>query len=286
MDDLLMFFLLGCIGYIMYRGITGKPILPFLANRKKKDTDQRSVKKIKELKGDFKELIGLKDIHGNLLELIPENNIRTFVGAIKCRPINYDLRSLQEQIETDNRYEELLAKLSLGPGREVKFAIHVQSRPIELIDQLKQYHENFKDLNEIAQRYAQSMFYPFLEQWQNSVDEFSYSRYFFLILDYSPKMLEGLDEDSILAKAQNEFLRLSGNVISSYSLMGGASDVCDAEGQLESLYFATHKRNASIETIRSILNRPGRLSNVVTSNYEREPFRVIDDMDELGDEIA
>ncbi len=50
MDDLLMFFLLGCIGYIMYRGITGKPILPFLANRKKKDTDQRSVKKIKELK--------------------------------------------------------------------------------------------------------------------------------------------------------------------------------------------------------------------------------------------
>lgn len=283
MNDLLMILGLALVGFVLWRGLNNKPIIPGLNNRKKKKTDERSVSKAKEIEGDFKELIGLKDIHGNMIELLPENDIRCFVGAVKCRPINYQLRSYQEQINTDNAYEELLAKLSLGPGREVKIAIHVQSRPIELVDQLKQYHENFQNLNEVAQRYAKSMFYPFLEQWQNSVDEFDYERYFFVELEYSPRMLEELDEETIIAKALNEFVRLSGNIISSYGRMGGVAEMCRIEDLLEAMYFATHKRTGTIEGFRKLMKSNARLSNIVMSDYSREPYKISEE-DELHEE--
>jgi hypothetical protein len=279
-SDLLMYMGLAIVAYILWRGLNNKPVFPFLSNRKKKFNDERSAGKAKEIQGDFKELIGIKGICGNLIELQPENGIRTFVGAVQCDPINYQLRSILEQRETDNAYEVLLASLSLGPGREVKIAVHVQSRPIELVDQLKQYHDAFGKLDPIAQRYAQSMFFPFMEQWQNSVDEYDYARFFFVILDYSPKMLEGLDEDMILSKAQNEFVRLSGNIISNYARMGGIAESCDIEGLLEAMYFATHKRSGTVEGFRSILSHPGRLSNSVTSDYSRDAVRYLEDEEE------
>jgi hypothetical protein len=268
---------LGLVGYILWRGLNNKPILPFLANRKKKSVSNRSSGTTKEIKGDFKELIGVHRICGNLLELKPESEIRTFVGAVKCDPINYQLRSNAEQDQTDNAYENLFASLSLGTGREVKIAVHIQSRPIELVDQLKQYHEAFAKLDPIAQRYAQNMFFPFMDQWQNSVDEYDYARFFFVILEYTPKMIDSLEEDQIDAKAHNEFARLSGNIIGNYARMGGIAETCTIEDMLESTYFATHKRSGSVEGFRSIFAKQGRLSNVVMSDYSRPSYRYVEE---------
>jgi hypothetical protein len=272
-----MFLGLGIVGYILWRGLTNKPILPFLNNKKKKVVPGRSAGKASEIKGDFKKLIGIERICGNLLELKPENELRTFVGAVKCDPINYQLRSNAEQAQTDNAYENLFASLSLGTGREVKIAVHVQSRPIELVDQMKQYHEAYPKLDPIAQRYAQNMFFPFMEQWQNSVDEYDYARYFFIILEYSPKMLDSMDDDQVDAKAHNEFVRLSGNIIGNYARMGGIAETCTIEDMLESTYFATHKRSGSVEGFRSIFAKQGRLSNVVMSDYSRPSYRYVEE---------
>ncbi len=274
MNDLLMYLCMGAVVWIMYRGVSGKNIIPFIKKTKKKKVDERGIGgAVKELEGSFADLAGIKTIRGNMIELKPVNETRTFVGAITCYPINYQLRSRLEQEETDDQYEHLLASLSLGPGREVKICIHVQSRPIELTDQLKQYHDAFGQLDPIAQRYAQSMFFPFLEQWQSTVDEYDYARFFFVILEYPPKMLEDLDEDTILAKARNEFARLSGNIISNYGRMGGIAEDCSIEALLEAMYFACNKRTGSVESLRNILNSDARLSTIVMPDYRADNMR-------------
>lgn len=155
-----------------------------------------------------------------------------------------------------------------------------QSRPIELVDQMKQYHDSFPKLDAIAQRYAQSMFFPFMQQWQNSVDEFDYARYFFVILEYDSKMIEGLEDDQIDARALNEFVRLSGNIISNFARMGGIAEECSIVDLLEAVYFATHKSSGSVEGFRSIVNKSGRLSNVVIARYSddsRPAYRYVEE---------
>lgn len=273
MDDILMILGLLLVGFVIYRGINNKPIIPGLGGDKKKKKSSSkgnaSAVHTQEIRGNFRDLIGLHAIHGNMIELKSENQLRRFTGAIKVRPINYLLRSYDEQVQTDNAFEDMLARLSLGPGREVPMVIHVQSRPIELVDQLKQYHDNFPNLSEVAQRYAQSMFYPFMEQWQNSVDEYAYSRYIFFTLEYTPRMLDGLGEKTIIAKALNEFTRLANTAISSYGRMGGLAQTCGIPDLLEAMYFATHKSNASIEDFRRIMQKEGLLSYIVEPDFER-----------------
>lgn len=270
MDDILMIAGLLLVGFIIYRGINNKPIIPGLGGDKKKSPKKTASSSVhtQEIRGSFRDLIGMRAIHGNLIELKPENQVRRFTGAIKVRPINYLLRSFDEQVQTDNAFEDMLARLSLGPGREVPLAIHIQSRPIELVDQMKQYHDNFPNLSEVAQRYAQSMFYPFMEQWQNSVDDYAYARYIFFTLEYSPRMIEGLEEKTIIAKALNEFTRLANTAISSYGRMGGVAQTCGIADLLEAMYFATHKSNASIENFRRIMQKEGLLSYIIEPSFE------------------
>jgi len=275
-------------GFLLYRGINNKPMIPGLANRKTKkvvDTRQGSGTK-KEIKGPFNDLIGIKQFHGNLFELRSDNKtLRTFVGAIRCEPINYGLRSYEEQKETDNAYEHLLASLSLGPGREVKVATHIHSRPIELVDQMKLYHENFPKLDPIAQRYAQSMFFPFMEMWQRSVEDHDYSRYFLVILEYSDKMIGEMDEESILIKVRNEYGRLASNIISNYGRMGGYAEECRQLDLYEALYFATHKKTASIQKFRKIFEQDQALSQFVVSDYSRDAYRYLEDEEQEHHEI-
>jgi hypothetical protein len=274
-----MFLALGAIGFMIWRVQTGKTIFPWQGRKKQVKTVERSSSAVKEIDGSFAELVGIEAIRGNMVELKPENGVRTFVGAIRCFPINYSLRSYLEQEMTDIAYEHLLASLSLGPGREVELAFGIQSRPIELVDQIKVYYDNYKNLSDVAQRYADSMFFPFLKQWENSVDEFDYVRFFFVPLHYDPKMLEGYDEEMIYAKAFNEFERLAGNIISNYGAMGGVSKKVNITDLIEAMYFATHKQSGTVEGFRSLI-KPGRLLTTVMSDYTRESYRYLEQDDE------
>lgn len=278
MSDIFMFLGLGLIGYLIYRVMTNKPILPINNKKKKKDEKKPSTSITRELDGDWKDIIGVKQIVGdNMIELVEEGDVRTFIGVVKTEPINYQLRSLSEQEDTDRAYERLLAQLSLGPGREVKLGIHVQSRPIELIDQMQQYYDAFPTLQPIAQRYAENMFFPFMEHWQKSTDEHNYARYFFVILEYPPKLIEDLEDDLIYSKAMNEFNRLGSTIVNGYGRMGGVGKLGSIEDLLEAQYFATHKQSGTVKGFRSILANSGRLSNIVMSNYSRPANRFVDE---------
>ncbi|CAG7651611.1 hypothetical protein ACFQI7_28015 [Paenibacillus allorhizosphaerae] len=286
MSDIFMFLGLGLIGWLIYRVMTNKPIIPI--NKSKKKTEKKKVSsQTKELEGDWKKIIGIKQIVGDhQLELEPKGDVRTFVGAVKTEPINYQLRSIIEQEDTDRAFERLLAQLSLGPGREVKLAIHVQSRPIELVDQMQQYFDAFPSLQPIAQRYAESMFFPFMEHWQKSTDEYNYVRYFFIILEYPPKLIDDMDDDLVYSKAINEYIRLGSTIIGGYGRMGGVAKLASLEDLLESQYFATHKQSGTVKGFRSIVSTPGRLGNIVMSDYSRPANRFLDeDLEEQAEEI-
>ncbi|RUS44982.1 hypothetical protein [Cohnella sp. AR92] len=285
MADLIMYVALGLVGYLLYRGLNHKPIIPLRKRAKKQKNKRELAINTREIKGPFNELLGIKTVHGNLFELKTEQkDVRVFVGAVQCEPINYALRSNDEQADTDNAYEHLFASLSLGPGREVHVATHVHSRPIELVDQMKVYYNNFQNLDPVAQRYAQTMFFPFMETWQKGVEEFDYGRYFLVTLDYSNKMIGDMDEDSILVKVRNEFGRLASNIISNYGRMGGIAEICQQRDLYEALYFATHKKSASIEHFRSLFDRENPLSPFVMSDYSRKGYRYLEEEENESDE--
>ncbi|RJG21324.1 hypothetical protein [Paenibacillus thiaminolyticus] len=282
MWDIFMWVAIGVVAFLLYRGINDKPMLPGISKRnKKKSVAKPRNQRAKKLDVSFQELIGVKQMFGNLIELESDiQDVRTFVGAVKCEPINYALRAHAEQKETDQAYEHLLASLSLGPGREVCIGTHICSRPIELDDQMKPYYDTFDTLDPVAQHYAQSLFFPFIEDWQKSVEEYDYDRYFLIPLEYTQRMIGDMDEETLLVKVRNEFNRLASNVISNYGSMGGISEICSEEQLYEALYFATHKKTGNQKQIRKILDAKHALSPIVMSDYSRNSYRYVEGNEE------
>jgi hypothetical protein len=221
--------MIGIVVFIFAFPIMGKPY-PIKLKKKKKET-KKSNQETPVLEGTFQELMGIKAVYGDIVELETEKKSgRNYLGLIKVNDINYLLRSHNEQRQTDLSFETLLAQLNLGPGREVNVGIHVQSRPIDLSEQLKPYQKSFQDLNPIAQRYAESMFFPFMEYWQQTVDEYDYQAYFRVDLIYNDILLDELDEGQIIMKVQNEFNRVASIIQRNYSSMGGQSTICNEYG--------------------------------------------------------
>lgn len=287
MSDLMMWFAIGIVVYIMYQGINGKPIIPFLSKKKKKTPAKlKDDKAIKEIQGSFTDMLGIKAMHSELVELKPQNNVRTFVGAIHCGPINYALRSNEERKSTDDSLEKLFASLSLGPGREVKVAYHVQSRPIELVDQIKEYQDALPNHTPVVQRFAKSLFFPFLQSWQMSVEEYDYERYFLVILEYSENDTADLDDDQIILKSSNEYLRLSNTIITNYGHMGGLAKVCNEEKLYEAMYFAVRKKTGHIKEFRSLIKASVGVTPIVTSNFSRTSLRVTESEVEHNEKAA
>jgi len=286
--DIFMYGGLAIVGWAFYSILFEKPLLParvvnWFENKKKSKNSYNNKKEDIELKITLKELLGIKAFYGDLVELNDSKGIRKFVGVVKAEPINYLLRSNEEQVETDTAYEHMVASLSLGPGREVDFATTISSRPIDLGDQLRPYEEAFPSLDPNTQRYAQTMFFPFMKQWQQTVDEFDYQRYIPIIIRYTEKMIDGLDEDSILIKARNEFGRLSSNIRVNYKRMGGRCKVSTEYDLYESLYFSLNKQTGKLSHFRHLMEKEGVLSPFVCSDYSRESYRYIEDEEESGD---
>ncbi len=269
--------MIGAVIFIFSYPIMGKPY-PFNFRKKKKAT-KKTTQETPMLDISFQELMGIKAIYGDIVELETEKKVaRNFLGLIKVDDINYLLRSINEQKQTDLAYETLLAQLNLGPGREVNIGIHIQSRPIDLSEQLKPYHESFDKLNPIAQRYAESMFFPFMEYWQQTVDEYDYQAYFRVDLKYRDVLLEDLDEEQIIMKVRNEFSRVASIIQRNYNSMGGQSTICNEYLMYEAMYFSVNKQTSSLERFKSLMAQEGLLSPFVTGETRGSVY--VDELEE------
>lgn len=280
LTNIIMLLMIGIVIFIFSFPIMGKPY-PINFKKKKKSVKQ-SNQEAPKIDGNFQELMGIKAMYGDIVELKTEKKTgRNFLGLIKVDDINYLLRSLNEQRQTDIAFETLLAQLNLGPGREVNVGIHVQSRPIDLSEQLKPYQESFEKLNPIAQRYAQSMFFPFMEYWQQTVDEYDYQSYFRIDLKYNDILLDDLEEDQIIMKVRNEFGRVASIIQRNYNSMGGQSTICNEYLMYEALYFAVNKQTSSLERFKKMMAQEGLLSPFVTGTISSSVY--IDDIEEEGE---
>jgi hypothetical protein len=278
LTNIIMLIMIGAVIFIFSYPVMGKPY-PFKFGKKKKSNIKKSKEESPEIKGNFQELMGIKAMYGDIVELASEKKSgRNFLGLIKVENINYLLRSLNEQRQTDLAYETLLAQLNLGPGREVNVGIHIQSRPIDLSEQLKPYQESFEKLNPIAQRYAESMFFPFMEYWQQTVDEYDYQAYFRVDLKYSDILLEGLDEEQTIMKVKNEFNRVASIIQRNYNSMGGQSTICNEYLLYEAMYFSVNKQTSSIERFKRMMEKEGILSPFVTGDVESSVY--VDELEE------
>lgn len=275
MTDILMILMIAAVCFVFYFPIVGKPYPIKFKPKKKKH--KKATSETPELNVSFQELMGIKAIYGDVVELESAKSGRNFLGLIKVEDINYLLRSFNEQKQTDMAFETLLAQLNLGPGREVNIGIHVQSRPIDLSEQMKPYQENFDKLNPIAQRYAESMFFPFIEYWQQTVDEYDYQGYFRVDLKYNDLLLEDLEEEQIIMKVRNEFNRVASIIQRNYNAMGGQSTICDEYLLYEALYFAVNKQTASIERFKRMMNQEGLLSPFVSGKEKSSVY--VDDLE-------
>jgi len=284
MTDILMILMIAVVCAIFYFPIAGKPYpIKFNKKKKKNNKNKKSSNETPELDISFQELMGIKALYGHVVELESGKSGRNFLGLIKVDDINYLLRSYNEQVQTDRAFEALLAKLNLGPGREVNVGIHIQSRPIDLSEQMKPYQENFDKLNPIAQRYAESMFFPFIELWQQTVDEYDYQGYFRVDLKYNDLLLEDLDEEQIIMKVSNEFNRVASIIQLNYNSMGGQSQICDEYLMYEALYFAVNKQTASIERFKRMMNQEGLLSPFVTGKEQGSVY--VDELEFEDEEV-
>lgn len=278
LTNIIMLIMIGVVIFIFSFPVMGKPY-PFKFKKKKKEI-KASNQETPKIEGTFQELMGIKAMYGDIVELDSEKKSgRNFLGLIRVDDINYLLRSLNEQRQTDLAFETLLAQLNLGPGREVNVGIHVQSRPIDLSEQLKPYQESFENLNPIAQRYAESMFFPFMEYWQQTVDEYGYQAYFRVDLKYSDILLDGLDEEQTIMKVRNEFNRVASIIQRNYNSMGGQSTICNEYLMYEAIYFAVNKQTSSIERFKRMMKKEGLLSPFVTGETESSVYA-----DELEEE--
>ncbi|OIJ09440.1 hypothetical protein BKP35_16430 [Anaerobacillus arseniciselenatis] len=276
LTNLIMLIMIGIVIFIFSFPIIGKSY-PFQLTKKKKKK-KNSIQDAPQIDGNFQELMGIRAMYGDIVELDTEKKTgRNFLGLIRVDDINYLLRSLNEQRQTDLAFETLLAQLNLGPGREVNVGIHIQSRPIDLSEQLKPYQESFGNLNPIAQRYAQSMFFPFMEYWQQTVDEYGYQSYFRIDLKYSELLLEDLEEDQIIMKVRNEFNRVASIIQRNYNSMGGQSAICNEYLMYEALYFAVNKQTSSLERFKNMMAQEGLLSPFVTGDAKSSVY--VDDIE-------
>ncbi|MEQ2527562.1 hypothetical protein WMO40_12675 [Bacillaceae bacterium CLA-AA-H227] len=267
LTNLVMILMIGVVVFVFAFPVMGKPY-PFKFKSKKKKV-KRSGQETPKIEGNFQELLGIKAIYGDIVELENEKKaVRNFQGLIKVDDINYLLRSLNEQRQTDLAFETLLAQLNLGPGREVNVGIHIQSRPIDLSEQLRPYEENFSELNPVAQRYAESMFFPYMGYWQQTVDEYDYQSYFRIDLKYNDALLDGLDEQQIIMKVRNEYNRVASIIQRNYNAMGGQSTICDEYLLYEACYFAVNKQTASLERFKKMMEQEGILSPFVTGKVK------------------
>jgi hypothetical protein len=271
LTNIIMLIMIGAVIFIFSFPIMGKPY-PIKFKKKKTDT-KKSNQETPELEGTFQELMGIKALYGDIVELESEKKSgRNFLGLIRVDDINYLLRSLNEQRQTDLAFETLLAQLNLGPGRTVDVGVHVQSRPIDLSEQLKPYQENFSELNPVAQRYAESMFFPFMEYWQQTVDEYDYQSYFRVDLKYSDVLLDDLDEEQVIMKVRNEFNRVASIIQRNYNSMGGQSTICNEYLIYEAMYFAVNKQTSSLERFKKMMTKEGLLSPFVTGDIKSSVY--------------
>lgn len=212
MRDLLIMALIGIGLWVFYRLMLKEPILPwkesktsgepFIATKKKrKKKHEVAPEQEPQL---FEELFdNVKDISNHMIR----HNDNSFTLIAEVEPVNYFLKSQDEQEAIDIVFESWLAAINYP----VQF--YLQSRFIDITEPIEQMNESMKnseDLNGAALSFGQSMINDLLI-WQAETPRYETKRYLAFthkinINDIAADSKEELEE-KLVEKTFNELYR-------------------------------------------------------------------------------
>lgn len=204
----------------------------------------------------FAEFIGVQKIADNMLHLADH----TFVAAIRCHPVNYDLRNEVEQEGIDISFERWLT------SAEWEMCWYTQARPVDFAGQLAAYRAKLTPLNEYARRYGKGMI-NYLQSWVDSQPRFEVVRY--VLFPY--RVVGGnqveLTAEQMVEKARRELQRRVRMSVVALERCGVGVIPCSTVELAEMLYYAVNRNRARAAKLDDI-ERHEMLSLYVTSDQD------------------
>lgn len=260
MFDLLIMGLFGVALYVFFKLMTKEPILPW-SKKKNKETNI-TIKQKKKLKRNevaleeepqlFQELFDdIKDISNHMIRF--NDNSFTLIGEVE--PVNYFLKSQEEQEAIDTIFESWLASINYQVG------FYLQNRFIDISEPIEQMTKSMKDsddLNEAAMSFGQSMINDLIN-WQTSTPRYETKRYLIFthkvnVQDLTAESKEELEE-KIIEKAFAELMR---RLHAAKAQMRKAEiniSLLPTEGIYELLYHTFNRRKAVKQRFKDMVEQ-------------------------------
>lgn len=249
MKDLLIMGAFAIVLWVFYRIMLKEPILPW-KEKESNGTPTLNVKKKKKKKHEvameqepqlFEELFdNLVDINNHMIRF--KDNSFTLIAEVE--PVNYFLKSQDEQEAIDTVFESWLAAMNYP----VQF--YIQNRFIDISEPIQQMSESMKnseDLNDAALSFGQSMIQDLL-RWQSETPRYETKRYLAFthkvnINDLTADSKEDLEE-KLVEKTFAELMRRMNAAKSQLRKAEIQVSLLPTEGIYDLLYHTFNRRKA------------------------------------------
>lgn len=250
MIELIVMAIFGVVAYVFYKMMLKEPILPWKEKKVYESETPSNKKKQKKKKHEvsiedepklFQELFDeVKDISNHMIRF----NDNSFTMIAEVEPVNYFLKSQDEQEAIDMVFESWLAAINYP----VQF--YLQNRFIDIsepVQQMKESMRNSEDLNEAALSFGQSMIDD-LQNWQSQTPRYETKRYLIFTnkinaKDISADSAEELEE-KLVEKSFAELMRRLNAAKSQLRRAEMNVSLLPTEGIYELLYHTFNRRKA------------------------------------------
>ncbi|MBO8172384.1 MAG: hypothetical protein H0Z33_10875 [Bacillaceae bacterium] len=195
----------------------------------------------KEESSPFPDFIGIRQISREMIWL-PDH---TYMAALKCEPVNYDLKNETEQEAIDIAFDRWLSSV------EWDMCWYTQSRAVDLTQQLELYRERMSGMNEPSREYGQNTI-RYLESWVRSQPRFETIRYILFPYQIPGKKVSQLSEEQMTEKALGELSRRIRMTRLSLERCHIYSHPCTSQDLREMVYFAVNRRRAGLARLEDV----------------------------------
>ncbi|MDE3841024.1 hypothetical protein C0966_17310 (plasmid) [Bacillus methanolicus] len=280
MKDLIIMGTFALILYVFYKIMMKEPILPW---KEKQTTDsapmnvkRKSKKKKHEVQMEqepqlFEELFeNVKDISNHMIRF--HDNSFTLIGEVE--PVNYFLKSQEEQEAIDVVFESWLATINYPVG------FYLQNRFIDISEPIENMRKNMKkseDLNEAAISFGQSMIDDLIK-WQTETPRYETKRYLVFthkvnVNEINADSKEELEE-KIIEKAFSELMRRLNTAKSQLRKAEINISLLPTEGIYELLYYTFNRRKAVKQRFKDMVENE-KNALYVTSDQSDERIEAV-----------
>lgn len=289
MRDLLIMGIFLCALYVFYRIMLKEPILPWkekksfdvTSNAKRKSNKKRNEVQMEQETHLFEELFDdVKDISNHMIRF--NDNSFTLIGEVE--PVNYFLKSQDEQEVIDSIFESWLATLNYHVGW------YLQNRFVDISEPIEEMSKSMKeseDLNEAAYSFGQSMIED-LVQWQTSTPRYETKRYIVFthkvnVNEINADSKEELEE-KIVEKAFAELMRRLNSAKAQLRKAEITVSLLPTEGIYDLLYHTFNRRKAVKQRFKDMVEQEKNALYITADQSDGRIEAVKEALEEYEDE--